>query len=137
VNRVLLVIVALLAIAVPASAKNVKVYIFVAAEGTSDTFSGFTPAALRDSADDLEHAIGGSQRNGLTTTKKRAEARIVVQIMAREEVDGEMRVHGQVTVDGHTEAVTGTSTHRWVFAAYQLAGQLAAWAKAHPEPSPH
>jgi hypothetical protein len=63
-NRVLVAPALVLALAAPAAAKNVKVYVFMAAEGISDTFRGFTPAGLQASADDLGHAIVAASGTG-------------------------------------------------------------------------
>ncbi len=115
---------------------DVLVYVFAAPAG-SDTFQAI-PRALSDSVTDLQRWMNtGSLFGGLHTTRAREKARIVVQITAREAVDGEFRVHAHVTADGHASDLVGTSTHQWKQSAGDLVDQLAAWAHAHPEPSPH
>jgi hypothetical protein len=115
-----------------ASARNAKVYIFVKPTGRIEGLvSGAAPASLMDSANDLWTALGEAG-TGLTRTKKRDEARVVVQVLRREEVQGEFRVHVHVTLDGQDADLVGTSTHQWKLAAWQIADQLEAWAKAHP-----
>jgi hypothetical protein len=126
-----LIAVTLLALAAPAAAKDVKVFVFVAPEGPE----GFqtVPRTLADSAEDLRHAISGSPFNGLSLTKKREDAGLVVQVTRREEVGNEMRVHVHVTPrDGVEVDLTGVSIHRWTESANEIAGQLRIWARAHP-----
>jgi hypothetical protein len=116
-----------------ASAKNVKVYVFVTKTGaTAGLLEGLAPAALMDSAGDVASAVNGFS-TGLTSTTHRTEARIVVEVVGREEVQGEFRVHAQVTIDGRAVDVTGTSTHQWKHAAAQIVEQLEGWVKAHPD----
>jgi hypothetical protein len=133
-----LLVAVLLSIAAPSYAKNAKVYVFVAPEGRIDGFlDGAAPAPLTDSAGDLRDAITRGEYNGLTVTAKRLDARILVQVMSREEVEGEFRVHAHITIDGREADLIGTSTHQWKQAARQIVDQLSAWAKAHSNPSPH
>jgi hypothetical protein len=106
---------------------STKVYVFAAAEG-ADTFQA-VPRALLDSVHDLRGVLAGG---GLRETSHRDQARIIVQVMSREEVQGEMRVHVHVTADGHAADLTGTSVHQWKQAAIDLADQLSDWVKAHP-----
>jgi diadenosine tetraphosphate (Ap4A) HIT family hydrolase len=55
VKGCVLIVTVVLAIAAPAAAKNLKVYIFVAPQG-ADGFRG-VPRTLADSAEDLGHAV--------------------------------------------------------------------------------
>jgi hypothetical protein len=72
--------------------------VFAAPQGTG-TFQT-VPRALADSVNDLRDMINGGITNGLRQTNKRAEARIVVEVTSREDVQGELRVHVHVTADG-------------------------------------
>ncbi len=130
----LLTVACVLLLAPSAAAKNVKVYVFAAPVGASGSFAGVPPAALQESVADLIVAIRGSARNGLADTATRADAGLLVEITAREEVNGERRVHARVTLpDGHPADLTGASTHHWQAAADAIAAQLATWVHAQQQ----
>jgi hypothetical protein len=137
-----------LAIAAPAAAKNAKLYIFVAPQGPA----GFAVVSedLKECARDLLDGI--HEIRGITATSKRDGADILVEITARELVDGQYRVHAQVTTpEGVTDLVGASAGHLgskfftwsppfepgWYEATREIAKQVATWAHAHPEPSPH
>src|ERR1700682_5247591 len=111
-----------------------RVYVYAASEETA-TFR-VAPQALTESAQDLQAAIVGGIAHDLALTTTRDRARICVRVTGRKAVQGEYRVQAHVTVDGHGADLTGTSTHQWKQAARQIADQLVAWVKAHPDPSP-
>ena len=91
--RIFLAVFMLLATAAFASAANVKVFVLAIPERPADAFLGGVPSqALTDSARDIRNKILDA-RNGLTCTKKRPNAAIVVEVVSREERDGEYRVH--------------------------------------------
>jgi hypothetical protein len=127
-RRMIVAAVFALCLASIASAKNAKIYVFVAAEGT-DGFQ-VAPRTLMDSARDLAWEFGPLR--GIAQTKKRDEADLVLQITSREEVGGEFRVHAHITTrKGHESELTGLSTHQWKYCAEDIAKQLAGWARAH------
>ena len=120
-----------LAIASTSFAKSAKIFVFAAATIEPGSFlGGFASKTLADSAEDLRSAIGHLRY--ITTTEKRDEAVIVVQVTSREEVQGEFRVHAHATfTDGQTADLTGTSSHQWKQSAGAIAEQLAYWVHAH------
>jgi hypothetical protein len=119
-----------LAVAAIAAAKPLLVYVYVEPAGPA----GFqvVPTPLMDSAKDLRAALDGGG-SPFYFTPKPEKAAIRVEITAREEVDGEYRVHVHVTTrDGSQADLTGTSTHQWKLCATELIRQFVAWAQTHP-----
>jgi hypothetical protein len=108
-----LLMAALLAVAVPSYASSAKVFVFAAPEGTPDGFLGeLVPSTLNDSVKDIRLAIFDRPHSGLTVriTDKRQDASIVVQVMGREEANGEYRVHVHVTIEGREADLTGSGS---------------------------
>jgi hypothetical protein len=122
----------MLSVAVPSYASNdVKVFVFAVAEGTDNFLTQSPSPPLAASVGDIRRAIQDAR--GVTDTPQRKDAVIVVQVVGREEVNSEYRVHGQVTmIDGRTKALTGTSTRQWRQSARQIVQQLTNWVNANP-----
>ncbi len=117
----------LLATAAPSAAigAKTKVFVYTAVVNPDNGFGGFVPPALRDSVNDIQGAFWQILR--LTNTKTRAEAVMIVEVVGREEVAGEFRVHVHITYDGREADYTGTSIHQWSRAAEAVAFQCAHW----------
>jgi hypothetical protein len=134
----LLTVALVLAIDVPASAGcsgKTKVFVFTAPVNAADPFGGFVPATLRDSVQDIREAIG--QILNLKTTKTPADATPIIQVLSREEAQGEFRVHVHITYDGHETDMTGTATRRWHEAGETVAYQCSHCVKAHDDALKH
>jgi hypothetical protein len=114
------------------AAEHPKIFVFAAPERPADSFlEAAIPAALADSAGDVRRAIK-DEIGGRYLTDRRADAAVLVQIMGREEVSGELRVHAHVTTrDGRATDVTGTSTHTWKQSGKVVGDRVTRWVKAN------
>jgi hypothetical protein len=117
------------------AAKHFKVFVFAGAEEPGGSFLGeLVSARLADSVTDIRRRIPRRQMpyvDWLVLTNTRADAAILVQVVGREELDGEYRVHVHVTIGDREADLTGSSTHQWKKSAEQIVEQLTNWVEAH------
>jgi hypothetical protein len=112
------------------AAPRMTVFIFVAPD---PALGGLVSDGLLDSAEDLKTLIGRRLLGlgGLKVTNKRANARLLVQVISRGLVDEEYRVRVQITLpDGSTRDLVGSDTRQWKRCMLPIAAALSDLGKA-------
>lgn len=112
-----------------------KIFVFASPPIASDQFlGGFVSPALADSVDDLKSSMKHTDVFRNWGTNKREDAAFFVEVVGREEVNGEYRVHVKVTSrDGRSASITGASVHQWKQSADRIATQIITWVKANKD----
>lgn len=120
----------LVSVGLPAlAAERVKVFVFAEPD---PALGGLVSAAVLDSVDDLKTLIGRRVLGygGMSTTDKRTEATLLVQVLSRKVVDDEYRVMVRATFNGETRELTGTDVRQWKRCVVPIAAALRDWTKA-------
>jgi hypothetical protein len=101
-------------------------------DGFVDPSPSIINAGIQDSVMDIARVFNGDFGWGvMKLVTKREKAKIFMQVVGREEVNGNYVVHARATFKDHTFDLTGTSVHQWKQSADQIARQLADWIKVN------